>query len=107
MTSDHEFGQRADAYMAGILAALDELDPDELDCQLAMGVLTMEFADGTKSIMNRQVAAHQIWLAAGANAWHFDFDATQEDWVDTKGRGKLREILRQLLNERLGRSVAL
>ncbi len=107
MSTDHEFEMRADRFMESILLTLDELDPDDVDTQLAMGVLTMEFEDGSKSIMNRQVAAHQIWLAAGATAWHFDYDAEADAWRDSKGRGTLLVVLAELLSNQLGRSVVL
>ncbi len=104
---DMAFLQRADAFMGDVLARLDRFDPDELDADLAMGVLKIEFADGRKCIMNRQTAAHQIWLAEGAEAWHFAWDATARDWLDTKGRGPLRKVLAEVLGRRLGRAVNL
>lgn len=105
MTSDGEFTNQADRFMEEVFTVLAEFDPDELDADLAMGVLTMEFADGTKCIMNRQTAAHQIWLAHRATAWHF---ARENDaWVDTKGRGELRDVLAGVLSEVLGRPIAL
>lgn len=105
-TDDMAFARKADAFMERVFAKLQDEDPDELDADLAMGVLTMEFADGTRCILNRQTAAHQIWLAHGATAWHFAEDE-QGDWVDTKGRGGLLDVLRDLLSTRLGRSIAL
>ena len=72
-----------------------------------MGVLKMEFADGRKCIMNRQTAAQQIWLAEGANAWHFSYDADSGQWNDTKGRGELRSVLAEVLSARLGRPLEL
>ena len=33
---DLEFTKRADAFMEGVVARLDEADPDELDVDLAM-----------------------------------------------------------------------
>jgi iron-sulfur cluster assembly protein CyaY len=107
MITDHEFGRRADRFMSEILDALDAIDPDDIDTQLAMGVLTMEFADGTKAIMNRQTAAHQIWLAHGATAWHFAVDAETDLWMDTKARGELRAVLAATLGEKLGKPVSL
>ncbi len=106
MSHDLEFQKRADAFMERVFSALENEDPDELDVDLAMGVLTMEFADGRKCILNRQSAAHQIWLASGASAWHFE-QVGENDWVDTKGRGKLEDVLRNVLEERLGRPVKL
>ncbi len=105
MRTDLEFQRDADRFMESVLTQLEQFDPDEVDVDLAMGVLTMEFADGGKCIMNRQTAAHQIWLAAGATAWHFEHDG--ERWVDTKGRGPLEQVLAGVLSERLGRAVSL
>lgn len=107
MTNDLEFTKEADQFMGELLDALDEFDPDDVDAQLSMGVLTMEFGDGSKCIMNRQTAAHQIWLAEGATAWHFEKDETTGTWVDTKGRGELKAILSDVLSRRLGRLVSL
>ena len=107
MTTDQDFVKDADRFMEGILNSLDALDPDELDCDLAMGVLTMEFADGSKCIMNRQTAAHQIWLAEGATAWHFERNSQSGSWVDTKGRGPIEQVLANVLERRLGKPIQL
>ena len=106
MASDQEFLKEADRFMEGILASLDSIDPDELDTDLAMGVLSMEFDDGSKCIMNRQTAAHQIWLAEGATAWHFEQDEAGH-WIDTKGRGRLEAVLSEVLARRLGKPIEL
>ncbi|MBI5852322.1 MAG: iron donor protein CyaY [Planctomycetes bacterium] len=103
---DHAFGKLADAVMARLFAILQDEDPDELDCDLAMGVLTMEFADGKKCVLNRQAAAHQLWLAEGATAWHFALDDAGR-FVDTKGRGELTAVLGDVLSRRLGRRIEL
>jgi CyaY protein len=105
--TDHEFSKHADEFMANLLVHLDELDPDDVDCMLAMGVLTMEFADGSKCIMNRQTAAHQIWLAYGATAWHFDFDSETSRWADTKDRGELTSVLAETISTKLGHAITL
>jgi len=103
--NDQEFAQRAELCMRSIQASLDAFDPDELDADLASGVLRIGFADGRNCILNRQAAAHQIWLAEGASAWHFTYDVAQTSWMDTKGRGELRKVLGEILSRRLGRPV--
>jgi len=105
MQQDLEFGKAADAFMQTVLVKLEKFDPDELDTDLAMGVLTMTFADRTKCILNRQTAAHQIWLAQGASAWHFAFDESSKTWTDTKGRGELSVVLSEVLSKKLGKPV--
>ena len=105
MSTDLEFQKDADAFMEAVFHFVSEFDPDEVDSDLAMGVLTLEFADGTKCIMNRQTAAHQIWLAHGVTAWHFEKDPESGRWLDTKGRGSLPEVLSNVLSRQLGRPI--
>lgn len=105
-SDDLAFGKKADAFMEHVLGLLEDEDPDEIDPDLAMGVLSIEFADGTKCILNRQTAAHQIWLAHSASAWHFAEDDAGE-WLDTKGRGRLVDVLGEVLSKKLGRLVDL
>ena len=105
--ADQEFLQHAEACMQAILAKLDAFDPDELEADLSAGVLRITFADGRNCILNRQSAAHQIWLAEGASAWHFARDPAAGAWRDTKGRGELLQILNGIVSQRLGRPVDL
>ena len=105
--NEHEFQKHADAFMQRLQAELNEFDPDELDANLAMGVLTMEFADGTKCVINRQSAARQIWLAANASAWHFAPDPATGEWRDTRAGVELRRQLSQVLSAKLGRPITL
>jgi CyaY protein len=104
---DPEFQARAERCLEGLLSALDAFDPDELEADLSGGVVRIAFADGGACILNRQAAASQIWMAAGAQAWHFQFDGTREAWLDTKGRGELSSLLAGVLSARLGRAVTL
>lgn len=104
---DAAFLTQAEDTMKSIVSALDAFDPDELEADLAGGVLRITFAGGRTCIMNRQSAAHQIWLAEGAMAWHFERDAGTGLWMDTKGRGELRRVLAEVLSKRLGRPVGL
>lgn len=68
---------------------LEDFDPDELDFSTTDGVVTLEFADGTRYVLNRQRAASQIWFAAGARAWHYNFDESRGLWLDDKEGGEL------------------
>jgi CyaY protein len=102
---EHDYLRRAEECMQAILRKLDTFDPDELETDLAAGVLKIAFADGRNCILNRQTPARQIWLAEGASAWHFTFDGAA--WIDTKGRGELLAILGGILTRKLGRAIAL
>ena len=63
------------------------------------------FADGTVFVLNRQTAADQMWLAAGARAWHYDWDAESEAWRDDKEGGDLYERIGETVSRKLGRDV--
>ena len=83
-------GPVPDAVLLDLLLRLDAFDPDEVEAESSEGVIKLSFADGSKCVLNRQSAANQMWLAEGATAWHFEFDAASSSWLDTKGRGELR-----------------
>ena len=104
---DHPFLRLADSCLLALQEQLDTFDPDEMEADLATGVLRIAFPDGRNCILNRQAAAHQIWLAEGATAWHFAHSPERNEWLDTKGRGELRAILEEVLTRRLGRPIRL
>ena len=106
-SADQQFLQLSDACMRRIQTSLDLFDPDEIEADLASGVLRISFADGRNCILNRQAAANQIWLAEGASAWHFVHAPESDEWLDTKGREELFGILAGILSRRLGRPVQL
>jgi CyaY protein len=109
MSSDkeQEFLQLAEGLMQSLLMQLDTFDPDEVEADSAAGVIKLAFADGGVCVLNRQTAAHQMWLAEGATAWHFDHDVATDMWMDTKGRGSLTDVLSEVLSKRIGRSIKL
>jgi CyaY protein len=106
MSADQQFLRLANECLSTLLAALDAFDPDELEADLAGGVLRISIAGGGNCILNRQAAANQIWMAEGATAWHFAQDAAGR-WMDTKGRGSLTDNLQAVLSRRLGRPIHL
>ena len=79
--------QLAHATFDRIQDALDDVDPADVDVDSAGDVLTLTLKDGVRCIVNTQRPTRQIWLAARSRAWHFDWDAEGERWVDDKGTG--------------------
>ncbi|MCL2636021.1 MAG: iron donor protein CyaY [Betaproteobacteria bacterium] len=102
---DKEFSTRADAVMARIEAAL-EASGAVVDFELAAGgVLEIEFADGSKIIVNRHGATREIWLAARAGGFHFRWDGGV--WRDTRDGGELLGKLAELASQQAGEPIAL
>lgn len=101
----NDFLTSSESTLSRIQGRLDAFDPDELEADLAGGVLRITFADRRTCILNRQAAASQIWMAEGASAWHFARDPISGAWLDTKGRGDLLVVLAEVLSRRLNRSI--
>lgn len=101
----NEFLNRADACLAKVAKWLEDLDPDEVDYSGGDGALTIEFADGTRFVLSRQSSASQLWLAAGAHGWHFDWDPASEKWVDDKDGQSLCARLAASISDKLGHRV--
>lgn len=101
----NEFAQRSDACLARVARWLEEFDPDEADYSTGDGVVTIEFPDGGRFVLSRQSATSQMWLAAGAHGWHFDYESSRDRWVDDKDGEELNARLAQALSEKLGREI--
>jgi CyaY protein len=102
---DKEFNAQADTILTRIEMALDASDA-AIDFELAAGgVLELEFADGSKIIVNRHGAAREIWVAARAGGFHFRWDG--ECWRDTRDGSELLEKLSALVSQQAGEVVRL
>src|SRR6185295_6516585 len=85
--TESEFSRLADATLERISGALEESGAD-CDWELkAGGVLELEFADGSRMVINRHSAAQQIWVAARSGAHHFRHDGSR--WIDTRDGSEL------------------
>ena len=102
---DREYLRRADACLEHVAGWLEDFDPDELDFATTDGVVTFEFPDRVRFVLNRQAAAHQMWLAAGARAWHYGWDAGRGAWLDDRDGHELFERIGEVVSAKLGREV--
>lgn len=105
--SEAEYDSFAAPELQKLIAQLDVITNDQLEAELASDILTIEFSDGTRYVLNSHRAARQIWLAAERSAWHFDFNADAQTWVASKTGDELWSTLTRLLSEKLGESVTL
>ena len=100
-----EFDSLADAMLERIARAVEESGAD-CECEpKGSGVLDLEFADGSRIVVNRHSAARQIWVAARSGGYHFRWDGS--DWVDTREGGELLAALSKLVSEQSNRAVVL
>jgi CyaY protein len=102
---EKQFERLAFDELERIEEALGAVDGVEVD--LADGILTIEFDEGPKVVVNSHSAARQIWVAANLAAAHFSPDPETGRWFDSKTGEDLWARLRSILTERLGRPVKL
>jgi CyaY protein len=105
--SETEYEKLAYPELAALVRALDALDSEDFEAELASDILNVEFSDGTKYVVNSHRAARQIWMAADRNAWHFDWIADRQRWVAAKTGDELWSTLARVLENKLGRPIAL
>jgi CyaY protein len=103
---EKEFDQRASEALRKLEEAL-RAAADELEVDLEGGILTLEFDDGAKFVVNSHSAAQQIWLSANMTAWHFAWHTPTQSWRDTRGGAELFTELGKLVSEKLAQPVKL
>jgi iron-sulfur cluster assembly protein CyaY len=101
---DHEYHLAADACLERVMRWLG--DVEEFDVTASDGLVTVEFEDGTRFVLNRQSAAHQMWLAAGARAWHYGWDVARASWRDDRDGHELFTRIGEVVAEKLGTPLA-
>lgn len=105
--AEAEYEALALPELKALLAAIDALDTESLEAELSSDILTLEFSDGAKYVVNSHRAARQIWLAAERTAWHFDWLASESRWIAQKTGDELWSTLSRILSAKLGRPIQL
>ncbi|NML33762.1 iron donor protein CyaY [Paraburkholderia antibiotica] len=100
--SDSDYLTRAEAVLAAIESALDDTDAD-IELERSGNVLTIEFENRTKIIVNLQPPMKEIWIAAKAGGFHFRF--IDGEWRDTRGGSEFFSALSQYASEQAGEPV--
>ncbi|MAE77591.1 MAG: iron donor protein CyaY [Planctomycetes bacterium] len=106
MMDPSDFAKLSTECIDRVIEWVERFDPDEVDFDSADGVVTLEFADGKKFVLNRQAGSHQMWLAADARAWHYDWDAEGAYWRDSRDEHELYGQIAAVVSAKLGREVA-
>ena len=102
--NESEFNARADATLAAIENAVEGLDTD-IDFETSGGILTLTFDNGSKVIINRQIATREIWVAAKSGGFHCR--AEGEGWFCNTTRETLEALLSRVCSEQAGEVIQL
>ena len=103
--NDAQFDSAANAALQAIERALEASGLDADFETKEGGVLEIEFADGSKIIVNRHAAAREIWVAARSGGFHYRWDGAA--WRDTRDGSELFAVLSRLVSTQGGQPVRL
>jgi CyaY protein len=84
--TDSEYLGLAEAALAAVEQAVEASGVD-IDTERSGNVLTLEFDDGSKIIVNLQAPMHEIWVAAKSGGFHFRY--REQAWRDTRSEREL------------------
>ncbi|SIT44849.1 frataxin, iron-binding and oxidizing protein [Paraburkholderia piptadeniae] len=100
--SDSEYFARAEAVLAAVERALDDADAD-IEFERSGNVLTLEFENGTKIIVNLQPPMQEIWIAAKSGGYHFRY--VDGEWRDTRNGTEFYASLSEYATQQAGEPV--
>ena len=104
--NESEFSDLAEEVMLAIEEAIDESGAD-IDYDSAGGILTLEFANGSQIIVNKQAPLTQIWVAAKSGGFHFDYDPNSDRWHLENSDRNLFDCLSEYCTQQAGEPVTL
>ena len=104
--NESDFDQLAEDTMIKIEDAIDNSGAD-IDYDTGGGILTLEFANGSQIIINKQAPLCQIWVAARSGGFHFDYDSDGSCWRLQGKDDELFACLNRYCNEQAGEPVEL
>lgn len=101
--NESEFNALAEATLLSIEQQVEDADT-ELDFEMSSGILTLTAENGSKIIINRQVATLEIWVAARSGGYHL---ARQDDaWLCQSTGETLQELLTRVVVEQGGEKIS-
>jgi CyaY protein len=103
--TETEFNQLVDEVIIQVEDALDELESD-IDYESAAGILTITLENQSQIIINRQISAMQLWLAARSGGYHFNY-TDDDSWTEERSGEAFSDVLNRCLTEQSGEPIAL
>ena len=104
---ESKFNQLAEETMIAIEEAIEASDAD-IDYDNVADILTLEFPNRSRIIINKQTPLSQIWVAAKSGGYHFDYDEKSSVWcLNTSTEKELFAQLSLYCSEQLGEAIEL
>lgn len=102
--NESEFNQLVDDTLARIEDGIENCGAD-IDYETASGILTLDFEDGSKIIINRQGATQELWVAAKSGGFHYRW--ADGAWRNTRDGSEFMQALSGFVSQQAGETVHL
>lgn len=97
--NDSEFDVLVDGVLMSLEQQVEAADSD-VDFEMTAGILTLTMPNGSKVIINRQLATHEIWVAAKSGGYHCGF--RDGHWQCNTTKETLQALLSRVIAEQGG-----
>lgn len=109
--TDAEFEELFENTLISIEEALEPVELLDVEVNSG-GILTIEFANQSKIIINKQTPLHQLWVAAKAGGFHLNYDPITATWKTLEAQNQtspeeLFNLLARLCSEQAGQTIQL
>lgn len=102
--TETEFNRLVDETLERIESAIERSGAD-IEFETASGILTLEFEDGSKIIINRQGATQELWVAAKSGGFHYRW--ADGAWRNTRDGSELFAALTGCVSQQAGEAISL
>jgi CyaY protein len=102
--TETEFNQLVDDTLSRIEWAIDRAGA-EIEYETSSGILSLEFEDGTKIIINRQGATQELWMAAKSGGFHYRW--SDGAWRNTRDGSEFFAALSACASQQSGEPITL
>tara|TARA_B100000700_G_C14808806_1_gene744141 strand:+ start:50 stop:373 length:324 start_codon:yes stop_codon:yes gene_type:complete len=100
-----EYFFRVSELFKKVESKLDEFE-EEIDYDSTPDKLMVNIENnGSKIVINTQIAIKEIWLAGNSRGWHFKYDVSKNIWFASAEKVEFYECLSNLLSKNLGKEV--
>lgn len=91
MVTEAEYESLAHETLTHIEQAV-EASGAEIEFETEDEILTLEFPDGSRIIINKQRPLKQIWVAARSGGFHYQYDPARKQWVRAGGQELIADL---------------
>jgi CyaY protein len=103
LMNDSEYHQLADSILLQLEESIDTIEQADLDYESASSILTIEFPNKTKIIINKQAPNHQIWVATKFDGHHFDL--IDGIWIDNRTGTEFWRLISDAASKQAGVAI--